>query len=337
MQAVGISNPQEGRRSSWRCHRHQLHRDPVDPGLLCRRPHRHHRADHLHRTSPPPASPRRGVRVGYTGTARCSSTTSRAGRRGRRGARPALLGHHRPLGHPRVQDGAGHPPQPVPRPQHGRRGANDGTTVEPPDPSAMVRVMLLHVSNDAGSVQGTLFRQCFNTGGLEEDFSKAPKVLLPVTFKLEKPTGRSRSSPSRTPPASSPERAMHRDFDAEVAGARERPTRSSSRSAGSASCACRCARSAQCSTSPPPRDHRGPRRGGGGHRRLPRAGRHRRAPLPPWRARYGRSTPTSPTGWSVGSRRPTPAALRCRPPALRCRRCRMGGTRAPSRASATAA
>lgn len=73
----------------------------------------------------------------------------------------------------------------------GAAGANDGTTVEPPDPSAMVRVMLLHVSNDAGSVRGTLFRQCFNTGGLEEDFSKAPKkVLLPVTFKLEKPTGK---------------------------------------------------------------------------------------------------------------------------------------------------
>ena len=73
----------------------------------------------------------------------------------------------------------------------GAAGANDGTTVEPPDPSAMVRVMLLHVSNDAGSVRGTLFRQCFNTGGLEEDFSKAPKkVLLPVMFKLEKPTGK---------------------------------------------------------------------------------------------------------------------------------------------------
>lgn len=73
----------------------------------------------------------------------------------------------------------------------GATTTNDATTVEPPDPSAMVRVMLLHVSNDAGNVRGTLFRQCFNTGGLEMDFSKAPKkVLLPVMFDLEKPTGK---------------------------------------------------------------------------------------------------------------------------------------------------
>lgn len=72
----------------------------------------------------------------------------------------------------------------------GAAAANDNTTLEPPDPEDMVRVMLLHVSNDANAVRGTLFRQCFNTGGLEMDFSKAPKkVLLPVTFKLEKPTG----------------------------------------------------------------------------------------------------------------------------------------------------
>lgn len=73
----------------------------------------------------------------------------------------------------------------------GAAGANGATTVEPPDPSAMVRVMLLHVSNDAGAVRGTLFRQCFNVGGLEMDFSKAPKkVLQPVMFKLEKPTSK---------------------------------------------------------------------------------------------------------------------------------------------------
>lgn len=73
----------------------------------------------------------------------------------------------------------------------GAAGANDATTIEPPDPSGMVRVMLLHVSNDAGAVRGTLFRQCFNVGGLELDFSKAPKkVLLPVMFDLEKPTGK---------------------------------------------------------------------------------------------------------------------------------------------------
>lgn len=73
----------------------------------------------------------------------------------------------------------------------GAAGANDGTTLEPPDPEDMVRVMLLHVSNDAGDVRGTLFRQCFNVGGLEMDFSKAPKkVLQPVMFDLEKPTSK---------------------------------------------------------------------------------------------------------------------------------------------------
>ncbi|MBP7632303.1 MAG: hypothetical protein KA758_17755 [Acidimicrobiales bacterium] len=73
----------------------------------------------------------------------------------------------------------------------GAASANDGTTVEPPDPSAMVRVMLLHVSNDASAVRGVLFRQCFNVGGIEVDWSKAPKTpLLPVMFKLEKPTSK---------------------------------------------------------------------------------------------------------------------------------------------------
>lgn len=73
----------------------------------------------------------------------------------------------------------------------GASAVNDATTIEPPAPSAMVRVMLLHVSNDAGDVRGTLFRQCFNVGGLELDFSKAPKkTLMPVMFDLEKPTGK---------------------------------------------------------------------------------------------------------------------------------------------------
>lgn len=72
----------------------------------------------------------------------------------------------------------------------GAAAANDDTLLEPPDPEDMVRVMLLHVSNDAGNARGILFRQCFNTGGLEVDWSKAPKTpLLPVMFKLEKPTG----------------------------------------------------------------------------------------------------------------------------------------------------
>lgn len=73
----------------------------------------------------------------------------------------------------------------------GASGASDATTLEPPDPSGFVRVMLLHVSNDAGNVRGTLFRQCFNSGGLTIDFSKAPKkILIPVEFKVEKPASK---------------------------------------------------------------------------------------------------------------------------------------------------
>ena len=73
----------------------------------------------------------------------------------------------------------------------GAAAANDATTLEPPDPADMVRVMLLHVSNDAGAVRGTLYRRCFNTGGLETAFGKAPaKPLIPVEFSLEKPTGK---------------------------------------------------------------------------------------------------------------------------------------------------
>lgn len=72
----------------------------------------------------------------------------------------------------------------------GASEANDATVLEPPDPEDMVRCMLLHVSNDDQAVRGTLFRQCFNVGGLELDFAKAPKkLLLPVSFKVEKPTG----------------------------------------------------------------------------------------------------------------------------------------------------
>lgn len=73
----------------------------------------------------------------------------------------------------------------------GATGANDGTTIEPPDPSGMVRVMLLHVSDDAGAVRGYLWRQCFNVSGLEIDWSKAPKAtLFPVMFRTEKPTSK---------------------------------------------------------------------------------------------------------------------------------------------------
>lgn len=73
----------------------------------------------------------------------------------------------------------------------GAAAANDATTLEPPDPEDMVRVMLLHVSNDERAVRGRLFRQCFNVGNIEEDFAKAPaKLKIPVQFNLEKPAGK---------------------------------------------------------------------------------------------------------------------------------------------------
>lgn len=71
----------------------------------------------------------------------------------------------------------------------GAAAANDATTLEPPDESAMLRVMLLRVSTDASAVRGVLFRKVFNTGGLEINFSEAPdKSVIPVEFALEKPT-----------------------------------------------------------------------------------------------------------------------------------------------------
>lgn len=68
---------------------------------------------------------------------------------------------------------------------------NDATTFEPPDPGDELRVMLLWRSDDEVSLaRQWVFRRCLQTGSLEIGRRKAPnKALLPVEFRLEKPTG----------------------------------------------------------------------------------------------------------------------------------------------------
>ena len=72
----------------------------------------------------------------------------------------------------------------------GAAAVNDGTTLEPPDPSAFLRVKLLWVSNDENSARGVLFRKCLSVGTSEVSRKKAPnKTLIMVEFALEKPVG----------------------------------------------------------------------------------------------------------------------------------------------------
>lgn len=77
----------------------------------------------------------------------------------------------------------------------GAAAANDATAIEPTAAGSEVRVMAVWDSGDATAVAaGTssrwLFRQCFQAGNIEIDRHKAPdKSLIPVEFRLEKPTG----------------------------------------------------------------------------------------------------------------------------------------------------
>jgi hypothetical protein len=68
-------------------------------------------------------------------------------------------------------------------------GADAATsgTLEPPDPGSEVRVMILLQTEEGAR---WLFRRCLQSGSIEIQRDKAPaKALLPVTFKLEKPSG----------------------------------------------------------------------------------------------------------------------------------------------------
>jgi hypothetical protein len=62
------------------------------------------------------------------------------------------------------------------------------STYEPPEPSAQVRSMLGWESDDAQ--ERLVWRQVIQTGNIAIPRGKAPaKTLIPVSFKLEKPTG----------------------------------------------------------------------------------------------------------------------------------------------------
>jgi len=76
---------------------------------------------------------------------------------------------------------------------------NDAVAYEPPVPGTEQKIMIVWDSNEDPTVaQGSpaqgnrrwVFRQCNPTGDLEIHRQKAPnKALIPVTFKVEKPSG----------------------------------------------------------------------------------------------------------------------------------------------------
>lgn len=70
----------------------------------------------------------------------------------------------------------------------GANAADDGSSFEPPAPNTELRVMIIHEPDEPAS--RWLFRQCLQTDAVEIARRKAPdKALIPVTFRLEKPTG----------------------------------------------------------------------------------------------------------------------------------------------------
>ena len=80
----------------------------------------------------------------------------------------------------------------------GAAGTNDTTAVEPPAPGAELRVKI--VLDTLGGSRW-LFRRCIQAGEIEVSRKKSPdKALLPVEFRLEKPTG---LQPFKVFPASS--------------------------------------------------------------------------------------------------------------------------------------
>lgn len=69
----------------------------------------------------------------------------------------------------------------------GANAANDATAIEPPAPGSEVRVMMVYDTEDDAR---WIFRQCIQAGTIEISNQKAPqKRLIPVEFRLEKPTG----------------------------------------------------------------------------------------------------------------------------------------------------
>lgn len=76
--------------------------------------------------------------------------------------------------------------------QNNGAGQPNGTDpIEPPDLGSEIRIMLLWDSEETPSETNRrwLFRQCYQSGTAEIARRKAPqKSLIPVTFRLEKPT-----------------------------------------------------------------------------------------------------------------------------------------------------
>lgn len=69
----------------------------------------------------------------------------------------------------------------------GASAVNDTTAIEPPAPNTELRVKIV-LDTFGGS--RWLFRRCIQSGSLEIGRKKSPdKSLIPVEFKLEKPTG----------------------------------------------------------------------------------------------------------------------------------------------------
>jgi hypothetical protein len=70
----------------------------------------------------------------------------------------------------------------------GAAEANDATSLEPPDPGAEIRIMLVFDAEE--SAARWIFRRAFSSDAIEIARKKAPdKALVPVKFALEKPTG----------------------------------------------------------------------------------------------------------------------------------------------------
>lgn len=72
----------------------------------------------------------------------------------------------------------------------GASQANDGSSVEPPDPGSEVAVMIVWDSEENAGASNVrwLYRQAKPSGTIEIGHRKAPaKSLIPVTFNLEKP------------------------------------------------------------------------------------------------------------------------------------------------------
>jgi hypothetical protein len=71
-------------------------------------------------------------------------------------------------------------------------GASDGNTAawfEPPEPGTEVRVKIVLDTEEGAR---WVFRRCFQSSPLSMQRAKSPqKSLIPVTFRLEKPTGES--------------------------------------------------------------------------------------------------------------------------------------------------